>query len=72
MGYTQLLNDNNIAQQWKHSFAKELGQLTQGFEHTHGTNTMSFIPFEHILHQRRSDITYGKLVVDYKPSHIRG
>ena len=32
-----------------------------------GTNTMKFIPFKDIPVDRRKDITYGRIVVDYRP-----
>ena len=47
--------------------SNELGCLTQGNGRVSGTNTMFFIPYEDIPHDRRKDVTYAKIVVDYRP-----
>ena len=47
--------------------SNELGRLTQGNGRFRGTNTMFFIPYEDIPHDRRKDITYSRIFVDYRP-----
>ena len=47
--------------------SNELGRLTQGNDMVNGTNTMFFIPYEDIPHDRKRDITYARIVVDYRP-----
>ena len=47
--------------------SNELGRLTQGNSRVQGTNTMYFLPYEHIPIDRRKDVTYARIVVDYRP-----
>ena len=47
--------------------SNELGSLTQGNGRVSGTNTMFFILYEDKPHDRRKDITYARIVVDYRP-----
>ena len=50
------------------SFCNELGRLSGGLgNNIKGTNTISFIPYQDIPQDRRGNITYGKIVVDYRP-----
>ena len=50
------------------SFSNELGKLAQGAGYRiKGTNTIYFIDYARIPKDRRSDITYGKIVVGYRP-----
>ncbi len=45
-----------------------MGILSKGFSNTiQGTNTILFIPYHSIPPDRRVDITYGRIVVDYRP-----
>lgn len=69
-------DESKVRHRWKCSFARELGRLTQGLESTpgveylpniKGTNTMKFIPYENIPGSRRKDVTYGRIVVDFRP-----
>ena len=49
-------------------FCNELGRLSGGFGgKIKGTNTISFISYKDIPHDRRGNITYGRIVVDYSP-----
>jgi len=47
--------------------SNELGRLTQGNSRVQGTNTMYFLPYENIPIDRRKDVTYARIVVDYRP-----
>ena len=67
MTFRNLTLDQSTEQQWKISFARELGRLTQGFQEEKGTDTMVYVPYSAIPVDRCKDITYGRLVVDYKP-----
>ena len=55
---------------WNTSLANELGRLAQGIRYVPGTNTIFFIPKSNIPKDRRNEITYGKIVVLYRPKKI--
>jgi hypothetical protein len=45
-----------------------LGRLAQGIgQREKGTNTIFFIPHANIPHDRRRDVTYGRICVDHRP-----
>eukprot|EP00957_Ditylum_brightwellii_P052689 3994206-Ditylum_brightwellii.AAC.1 len=53
---------------WKRSFANELGRLAQGVaKWEKGTNTIFFIPYEEVPEDRRKDVTYRRIICDYRP-----
>eukprot|EP00804_Cyclotella_cryptica_P019885 CCRYP_007803-RA/>CCRYP_007803-RA protein AED:0.34 eAED:0.24 QI:0/0/0/1/0/0.66/3/0/610 len=53
---------------WKNAYGKELGRLAQGIPGTvKGTNTIVFIAYNEIPPQRRKDVTYGRIVANYRP-----
>jgi hypothetical protein len=52
---------------WTKSYANELGRLTQGIRDIPGTNTMSFIHRHEVPADRLKDVTFGKIVTDYRP-----
>ena len=53
---------------WTRSFSNELGRLAQGVGgRVEGTNTMFFIPKNKVPQDRFKDVTYGRIVVDYRP-----
>ena len=54
---------------WEDSICNEIGRLAQGRDDTglKGTNTIKFIPFNMIPLERKKDITYPRIVVDYRP-----
>ena len=65
--YKQLIARPDTKAQWQQSFTNELGRLAQGQDNNNvGTNTINFIPFDNIPTDRRKDITYGRIVVEYK------
>ena len=48
----------------------ELGHLAQGIRDIKGTNTDFFIPKSEIPFIKRKDVTYGRIVVAYKPNKL--
>ena len=65
--YRQLIKHPTQAATWVRSYANELGRLTQGIRDISGTNTMFFIHKHEIPPSRQKDITYGRIVVNYRP-----
>ena len=51
--------------------SNEIGRLAQGNKNVKGTNTMFFLPFEEIPINRKKDITYARIVVDYRPQKLK-
>ena len=66
--YRDLLKRPELKEQWQTSFANEVGRLAQGIRDIKGTNTIHFIPRSEIPADRMKDVTYGRLVVEYKPN----
>ena len=57
---------------WTNYFSKELNQLAQGqAQLASGTNTLFPWKYEDILAERRKNVTYGRVVVDYIPVKVR-
>lgn len=53
---------------WSKAGAKELGRLTQGIpEVVDGTNTMFFVDYDAIPQDRRKDVTYARICVNFRP-----
>eukprot|EP00804_Cyclotella_cryptica_P012573 CCRYP_014710-RA/>CCRYP_014710-RA protein AED:0.34 eAED:0.26 QI:0/0/0/1/0/0/2/0/588 len=65
--YRQLIKHPKYADTWTTSYANELGRLTQGIRDIPGTNTMTFIHQKDIPHNRLKDVTFGKIVTDFRP-----
>lgn len=63
--YRQLRKMKKYKNVWEKSFTKELDQLAQGKCGHEGTNTIFFIRRKQIPPNRK--ITYGRIVVDYRP-----
>ena len=67
MEYRHLINIPKHKVTWNISFSNELGRLAQSVgDRIKGTNTIYFINYTLIPKDRRSDITYGRIVVDYR------
>ena len=49
--------------------SNEIRRLTQGNSRVQGTNTMFFITYNSIPQNRRKDVTYARIVVDYRPQN---
>ena len=77
MEYIKLIKIPKHKAPWNNSFSNELGRLAQGVgDRIKGTNTIYFIDSTLIPNDRRGDITYGRIVVDYRshktePNHTR-
>ena len=68
MEYRHLIKSPKHKAPWTTSFSNELSRLTQGVgDRIKGTNTIYFIYYTLIPNDRRGDITYGRIVVDYRP-----
>ena len=68
MEYRHLIKDPKHSPIWIRSFANELGRLAQGVgKRETGTNTTFFIPYDQIPNDRKGDVTYGRICVDYRP-----
>jgi hypothetical protein len=60
-----LMKDPDLQPLWKRGFSNEAGRLFQGIRDIPGTNTYFFVELRNIPKYRQ--ITYGKIVFDYKP-----
>jgi hypothetical protein len=65
MEYIALTNVPDLQPLWKRGFSNEAGRLFQGIRDIPGTNTCLFVELTNIPKDR--NITYGKIVCDYKP-----
>jgi hypothetical protein len=65
MEYSALMKDPQLQPLWTRGFGNECGRLFQGIGDIAGTNTCFFIKLTNIPKDR--NITYGKIVCDYKP-----
>jgi hypothetical protein len=65
MEYMALMKDPRLQPLWKRGFGNECGRLFQGIRYIPGTDTCFFIKLTNIPKDR--NITYGKIVCDYKP-----
>jgi hypothetical protein len=65
MEYMALVKDPSLQPLWKRGFGNKFGRLFQGIRDIPGTDTCFFIKLTNILKYRQ--ITYGKIVCDYKP-----
>jgi hypothetical protein len=68
MEYRHLLKSPKHREDWTKSFANELGRLAQGVGgRQKGTNTVYYIRHDQVPENRRKDVTYGRICVDYRP-----
>jgi hypothetical protein len=65
MEYMALMKDPHLQPLWKQHFSNEVGHLFQGIYDIPRTDTCFFIKLTNIPKDR--EITYGKIVCDYKP-----
>jgi hypothetical protein len=65
MEYMALMKDSRLQPLWARGFGNEVGRLFQGIRDIPGTDTCFFIKLTNIPKYRQ--ITYGKIVCDYKP-----
>ena len=68
MEYRHLLKNPKYREIWGHSYGNELGRLMQGMPgRVEGTNTLFAIRKEDIPAARWRDVTYGRIVVSFRP-----
>jgi hypothetical protein len=65
MEYMALMKDPYLQSLWKIGFSNEVGRLFHGIHDIQGTNTCFCVDLNKITKYRQ--ITYGKIVCDYKP-----
>jgi hypothetical protein len=65
MEYSALMKDPRLEPLWTRCFGNECGRLFQGIRDIPGTDTCFFTELTNIPNDR--NITYGKIVCDYKP-----
>jgi hypothetical protein len=65
MGYISVMKEPCIQPLWKRGFGRKCRRLFQGIRDIPGTNTYFFIKLTNI--SKDINITYGKIVSDYKP-----
>jgi hypothetical protein len=65
MEYSALVKDPRLQPLWARGFGNECGRLFQGIRDIPGTDTCFFVELKSIPNDR--NITYGKIVCDYKP-----
>ena len=70
MEYRDLIKDEKLRPIWERSLANELGRLCNGIRDIVGTNTMEFIQKSEIPKDRLKDVTYGRIVVSYRPQKL--
>ena len=68
MEYRHIMKNPKYCQLYATSYSKELGSLAQGIPgKAEGTNTIYFIEKADIPDERRKGVTYGCVVVAYRP-----
>ena len=67
--YRHLIQKPETKQIWENSMSNEIGRLAQGrlSKNLPGMNTLQFILYKDIPQERKKDITYAKIVVNYCP-----
>jgi hypothetical protein len=66
MEYMALMKDPSLRPLWKRGFGNKVGRLFQGIRDISETDTCFFVELTNIPKYRQ--ITYGKIVCDYKPN----
>ena len=68
MNHIQLSKNPKHQKIWKQSFANNIGRLYQGSGgRVEGTYTTFFIAKYQVTIDRLKDVTYGRILVDYRP-----
>ena len=68
--YQDLIKNPATQKMWFQSLANNLGRLSQGIRDIKGTDNILFIPKSEIPTQRLKAVTYGRIVVGYKPDKL--
>eukprot|EP00804_Cyclotella_cryptica_P001906 CCRYP_007349-RB/>CCRYP_007349-RB protein AED:0.31 eAED:0.31 QI:0/-1/0/1/-1/1/1/0/639 len=68
MEYRHLIANPKYRDTWQNAYGKELGRLVQGLPSiVKGTNTIAFIQRTHVPQDRWKDVTYGRIVANFRP-----
>ena len=68
MEYRHLVKHPKHKTLWSGAFSKEVGRLAQGFPGiVEGTDTLNFIFKHEIPSDRLKDVTYARIVCNYRP-----
>ena len=68
MEYRRVMKNPKYRELYAQSYSKELGRLAQGIPgKVEGTNTIFFIDRADVPAERWKDVTYGRVVVNYRP-----
>ena len=68
MEYRHLVSNPKYRDTWKNAYGKELGRLAQGLPGiVKGTNTIVFIYKTSVPQDRWKDVTYGRIVANFRP-----
>ena len=70
MEYRDLIKNEKLRLIWERSLANEIGRLCTGIRDIKGTKTIKFIPKSEIPRDRLKDVTYGRIVVSYRPQKL--
>ena len=68
--YRELIKRPETRETWFKSLANEICRLAQGIRDIKGTETICFIPKHEIPKERLNEVTYVRIVVDYKPHKL--
>eukprot|EP00804_Cyclotella_cryptica_P024119 CCRYP_007336-RA/>CCRYP_007336-RA protein AED:0.15 eAED:0.19 QI:0/0/0/1/0.33/0.25/4/0/962 len=68
MEYRHLIANPKYRDTWQNAYGKELGRLAQGLPGiVKGTDTIAFIQRSHVSQDRWKDVTYGRIVANFRP-----
>ena len=70
MEYRELIKRPETRETWFKSLANEIGRLAQGIRDIKGMDTIFFIPKYEIPKERLKEVTYARIIVDYKPHKL--
>ena len=70
MDFRKMMMNPKYYPLYRNSYATEIGRLAQGMPGlVEGTNTLFFIKKTSVPADRWRDVTYGRIVVDYRPEN---
>ena len=65
--YRDLIKRPDLKDAWVKSMANELGRYAQGIRDVKGTDTITFFKKSEVPEDRWKDVTYRRIMVDYRP-----
>ena len=69
MEYRHLIGNPKYRKLWQSSYGEKIGRLAQGMPgQVEGTNTIFFIKKKDVPAHHWRDITYGRIVVSFRPT----